>query len=98
MPFIKVRYQPIGRQVYLTIPAKTLLKDCERQEARLKGGISAEYNMMKTGYSEVHGLLVEADRIAEDALQVLEYTSKKSLEFHLLVGGKLGGVILTIII
>ena len=78
--------------------AKTLLKDCERQEARLKGGISAEYDEMKTGYSEVHGLLVEADRIAEDALQVLEYTSKKSLEFHLLVGGKLGGVILTIII
>ena len=66
--------------------AKALLKDCERQEARSKGGISAEYDMVKTGYSEVHGLLVEADRIAEDALQVLEYTSKKSLEFHLLVG------------
>ena len=59
--------------------AKALLKDCERQENRLKGGISAEYNMMKTGYSEVHGLLVEADRIAEDALQVLDYASKKSL-------------------
>ena len=59
--------------------AKTLLKDCERQEARLKGGISAEYDKMKTGYSEVHGLLVDADRIAEDALQVLEYASKKSL-------------------
>ena len=59
--------------------AKALLKDCERQENRLKGGISAEYNMMKTGYSEVHGLLVEADHIAEDALQVLEFASKKSL-------------------
>ena len=59
--------------------AKALLKDCERQETRLKGGISAEYDMMKTGYSEVHGLLVEADRIAEDALQVLDYASKKSL-------------------
>ena len=59
--------------------AKALLKDCERQESRLKGGISAEYDMMKTGYSEVHGLLVEADRIAEDALQVFEYASKKSL-------------------
>jgi hypothetical protein len=35
--------------------------------------------MMKTGYSEVHGLLVEADRIAEDALQMLEYASKNSL-------------------
>ena len=59
--------------------AKTLLKDCEWQEARLKGGISAEYDEIKTGFSEVHGLLVEADRIAEDALQVLEYMSKKSL-------------------
>ena len=59
--------------------AKALLEDCERQETRLKGGISAEYDEMKTGYSEVHGLLVEADRIAEDALQVLEYMSKKSL-------------------
>ena len=59
--------------------AKTLLKDCERQEARLKSGISAEYDNMKTGYSEVHGLLVDADLIAEDALQVLEYASKKSL-------------------
>ena len=59
--------------------AKTLLKDCERQETRLKGGISAEYDKMKTGYSEVHGLLVEAERITEDALQALEYASKKSL-------------------
>ena len=58
--------------------AKTLLKDCERQEARLKGGIFDEYDEMKNVYSEVHGLLVEADRIAEDALQVLEYTTKKS--------------------
>ena len=59
--------------------AKTLLKDCERQEARLKGGIFDEYDEMKNVYSEVHGLLVEADRIAEDALQVLDYASKKSL-------------------
>ncbi|MDC0121555.1 hypothetical protein OAI29_07205 [Amylibacter sp.] len=57
--------------------AKTLLKDCKRQEARLKGGISAEYDNMKTGCSEVHGLLVEADRIAEDALQVHEYRKKQ---------------------
>ena len=69
--------------------AEALLEDCERQESRLKGGISAEYDMMKTGYSEVHGLLVEADRIAEDALQVLEYASKKSLApaIYLQLGG-----------
>ena len=59
--------------------AKALLEDCKRQQIRLKGGISAEYDEMRTGYSEVHGLLVDADRIAEDALQVHEYTSKKSL-------------------
>ena len=58
--------------------AKALLEDCERQQTQLKRGISVEYNMIKTGYSEVHGLLVEADRIAEDALQVLEYASQTS--------------------
>ena len=59
--------------------AKALLEDCKRQQTRLKGGISVEYDDLKTGYSEVHGLLVEADRIAEDALQIFEYASKKSL-------------------
>ena len=59
--------------------AKALLEDCERQQTRLKGGNSAEYDKMKAGYSQVHGLLVDADRITEDALQVLQYTSKKSL-------------------
>ena len=57
--------------------AKTLLEECERQQTRLKGGISVEYDEMKTGYSEVHGLLVDADRIAEDALQVHEYRKNK---------------------
>ena len=73
--------------------AKALLEDCERQQTRLKGGISVEYGMMKTGYSEVHGLLVDADRIAEDALQVLEYTSKKSLAHarYLQLGKNLAG-------
>ena len=55
--------------------AKALLKDCERQQTRLKGNISVEYDNMEEGYSDVHGLLVEADRIAEEALQVLEYAS-----------------------
>ncbi|MDB2535767.1 hypothetical protein N9X29_01960 [Amylibacter sp.] len=68
-------FKHIGNKVIEFI----ILKDCERQEARLKSGISAEYDNMKTGYSEVHGLLVDADLIAEDALQVLEYASKKSL-------------------
>ena len=55
--------------------AKALLEDCERQQTRLKGNISVEYDNMEEGYSDVHGLLVEADRIAEEALQVLEYAS-----------------------
>ena len=69
------------------------MEDCERQQTRLKGGISVEYDEMKTGYSEVHGLLVEADRIAEDALQVLEYTSKNSLAHarYLQLGKNLAG-------
>ena len=33
----------------------------------------------KTDCSDLYGLLVQADRIAEDALQALEYTSKNSL-------------------
>ena len=33
----------------------------------------------KTGCFDLYGLLVQADRIAEDALQALEYTSKNSL-------------------
>ena len=57
------------------------MEDCERQQTRLKGNISVEYDNMEEGYSDVHGLLVEADRIAEDALQVFEYASKKSLAY-----------------
>ena len=59
--------------------AKALLEDCEWQETRLKGCISVEYKMMKVGYYEVHSLLIEAERIAEGALQMLEYASKNSL-------------------
>ena len=56
--------------------AKSLLEDCKRQQTRLKGGISAEYDKIKTGISDVYDLLVDADRIAEDALQLLKYASK----------------------
>jgi hypothetical protein len=35
--------------------------------------------MMKMGYYEVHSLLIEAERIAKGALQMLEYASKNSL-------------------
>ena len=49
--------------------------------------------LMKTGYSEVHSLLVGADRIAEDALQMLEFASKNSLAhaIYLQLGGNSAG-------
>ena len=48
---------------------------------------------MKTGYSDVYGLLVQADRIAEDALQALEYASKNFLAHatYLQLGGNSAG-------
>ena len=65
------------------------MEDCERQQTRLKGEISVEYDETKTGYSDLYGLLVQADRIAEDALQALEYTAKNSLAHarYLQLGG-----------
>ena len=59
--------------------AKALLEDCERQQTRLNDEISVQYDETKTGCFDLYGLLVQADRIAEDALQVLDYASKKSL-------------------
>ena len=86
------------RDTYTTLDiangmAKALLEDCERQQTQLKGGKSAEYDKMKTGYSQVHGLLDDADHITEDALQVLQYTSKKSLppEIYPELGENLAG-------
>ena len=52
--------------------ATSLLNECEDQLARLKLGISGEYEMMKTGYSDVYGLLVSAEFIAEAALRLTD--------------------------
>jgi len=52
--------------------AEALLKDCEWQQTQLKVEISLEYDEMKTGYSDLYSLLVGAERIAEDGLQLLE--------------------------
>ncbi len=48
--------------------ANQLLKDCEVQRVRLKGGIKDEYAAIKSGQSELYDLLIDADRIAQHAL------------------------------
>lgn len=50
-----------------------LLDDCEKQHARLRKGIEREYRAMKTGYSEVYALLVDADGIARRALELIKW-------------------------
>lgn len=46
-----------------------LLKDCEAQRVRLKVGINTEYAAIKSGQSELYDLLVDADHIAQRALE-----------------------------
>jgi hypothetical protein len=58
--------------------ATNLLNDCERQLRRLKRGIKGEYGMMKKGDSEVYGLLAGAVVIAENALQLVEWSEREA--------------------
>lgn len=48
--------------------ANQLLKDCEVQRVRLKRGIKGEYAAIKSGQSELYDLLVNAERISQNAL------------------------------
>ena len=52
--------------------ANQLLKDCETQRVRLKGGIKTEYGAIKSGQSELYVLLVNADHLAIRALELAE--------------------------
>lgn len=52
--------------------AKQLLKDCETQRVRLKAGIKTEYAAIKSGCSDLYALLVDADRIAQRALDLVD--------------------------
>ena len=52
--------------------ANQLLKDCETQRLRLKSGIKTEYAAIKSGQSELYDLLVDADHIAQRALELVE--------------------------
>ena len=51
--------------------ANQILKDCEAQRVRLKGGINREYAAIKSGRSELYDLLVDADRIAQSSLELI---------------------------
>ena len=52
--------------------ADQLLDQCEAQRVRLKGGIKVEYPAIKSGQSELYDLLVDADRIAQRALDLVD--------------------------
>lgn len=52
--------------------AKQLLVDCEVQRLRLKRGIKAEYGAIKSGHSELYDLLIDADRISQHALELVD--------------------------
>ena len=49
-----------------------LLENCEAQQTRLKRGIKVEYAAIKSGCSDIYALLVDADRIAQRALDLVD--------------------------
>ena len=53
--------------------AQILLQDCELQHQRLRGGIKDEYEAIKSGYSDLFGLLQDTEQIIESPLQALEW-------------------------
>jgi hypothetical protein len=55
-----------------THKAQILLQDCELQHQRLRGGIKDEYEAIKSGYSDLFGLLQDTEQIIESPLQALE--------------------------
>ena len=55
-----------------------LLAECEAQHTRLRAGISSEYRAMKDGYSDLYGLLQDAESIVASALEVVEWHKKKT--------------------
>jgi len=57
--------------------AKQLLIDCETQHKRLKSGIQNEYRAMKSGYSDVYGLLFDAKGIARRALELVDCVEER---------------------
>ena len=52
--------------------ADQLISQGEAQRVRLKGGIKVEYAAIKSGCSDLYALLVDADRIAQRALDLVD--------------------------
>lgn len=61
-----------------TADMRRLLDDCEKQHARLRKGIEHEYRSIKTGYSDLYGLLVDADCIAKRALELIDWCTMRA--------------------
>jgi hypothetical protein len=55
-----------------------LLGQLETQHTRLQAGIASEYRSIKTGYSELCGLLNDAKSIVKSALGLLEWHKEKT--------------------
>ena len=53
--------------------ARSLLRDCEEQHSRLKAGIGREYSAIKSGHSEVYGLLTDAEYIVSRVIKTVEF-------------------------
>ena len=58
--------------------ARNLLQDCQSQHNRLERGLNGEFRRMKTGYSDVYGLLVGAEDIAAQALWMIDWARKRA--------------------
>lgn len=62
----------VDGELYNTeIDALRLLNDCERQHTRLQAHLGTEYRSIKSGYSDVYSMLVDADGIARRALELV---------------------------
>ena len=59
--------------------SQILLPDCEIQHQRLRGGIKDEYEAIKSGYSDLFGLLQDAELIIENPLQAVEWNKVRVL-------------------
>ena len=61
--------------------------ECETQRVRLKLGIKGEYASIKSGYSDLYGLITDGLRITRDALKISDNfkTSPSSSDFDTLL-------------
>lgn len=48
------------------------IDECETQRARLKSGVAGEYASIRSGYSDLYGLITDGLRITSDALQAAD--------------------------